>query len=757
MTAPTGGPTPRPSGDPAPSPTPASRHFRRDSSPAPGDPRLAWQAPPLIAGFNAAGVIDSPDVHVATRLGRLTGEEDERVLLAVALTVRAVRTGSVCLVLAEAPALAPMDLAPRDLAPAPDEDVAPAALAAGAPRRDKSPELVEAASPGALPWPEPGAWEAAVAASPLVACGVDGPEDRPVRWVGGRLYLDRYWRDELLVRRAVEARLAPRTEAPGADGPGTFAGGASAHAPAGPVVIGAPADREAPSLGDGVDAGRLEAALARVFPRGGDERQREAAAAAVRSRLTILTGGPGTGKTTTVARLLAVLQDVAGPGLRVALAAPTGRAAARLQEAVREAVAGLGGADRVLVGEPPASTLHRLLGWRPGSSTRFRHDRHHRLAHDVVVVDETSMVSLPLMARLLEAVRPDARLILVGDPDQLASVEAGAVLGDLVARRPERGWAARPAASGRAEPAPSAAVAAPGEAARSVPGPHDGGALHGEAPGVVRLERVYRQDADSAILPLARAIRRGDPEETLAILRRGVGGVELVEPAGERVTEAEASGVRDDAARAGAAMVEAAMAGDAAGALRALEEHRVLLAHRRGPAGVAYWAERVERWVGAASAPASSGLAGAADGPWYPGRPLLITANDRDTGLHNGDAGVVVAVTRAEGGRLAVFGDPADPVRVRPHRLPPAETAHAMTVHRAQGSQFRRVSLILPFVAAGSRGDAATASPLLTRELLYTAVTRARERVRIVGTAEAVRAAVSRPIRRASGLREPLT
>ncbi len=182
----------------------------------------------------------------------------------------------------------------------------------------------------------------------------------------------------------------------------------------------------------GIQADRRCARLERLFPAGFEE-QREAAEIALAQAVTVLTGGPGTGKTTTVARLLALLAEQAGASrLRIALAAPTGKAAARLQEAVQHEVAKLDEADRARLGELQAMTLHRLLGSRPDSSSRFRHNRGNRLPHDVIVVDETSMVSLTMMARLLEAVRPDARLVLVGDADQLASVEAGAVLADLV-------------------------------------------------------------------------------------------------------------------------------------------------------------------------------------------------------------------------------------------------------------------------------------------------------------------------------------
>lgn len=616
------------------------------------DARLALTAPPLLARFNVAGVVDSADVHVARRLGALTGEQDERVLLAVALATRAVRAGSVCVHLADAPSLA-----------AEAEDPAAAAE---------------------LPWPEPADWQEVLEASPLVAVGVDGPADRPVRWVGGRLYLDRYWRDELLVRRQVDDRVTR---------------------PAAPP-----------------DPARLTAALDRLFRGAADPRQRLAAAAAVTGRLTVLTGGPGTGKTTTVARLLAVLQDVAGP-LRIALAAPTGKAAARLQEAVHEVVGKLDDVDKQRVGQPAAATIHRLLGWQPGSSTRFRHGPDQRLPYDVVVVDETSMVSLPLMARLLESLRPDARLVLVGDPDQLASVEAGAVLGDLVAR-------------------PPAATALPPALEAFLPADLTAAERDELCGGVVRLATVYRQQGDSAILPLAAAIRAGDAEEALRLLRAGGPSVELVETAGDVPTEAEVAGVRADARDAGGRLVAAARAADPAGALRALGEHRLMVAHRRGPAGVAHWSDLVEAWVAEAAEPHAGPRRDAT--PWYAGRPLLVTTNDRETGLYNGDTGVVVS--DGGDGLVAVFGDPERPLAVRPHRLPAVETVHAMTIHRGQGSQFDRVSVVLP----------PATSPLLTRELLYTAVTRARETVRVVGTADAVRRAVETPVRRASGLRDPL-
>ncbi len=608
-----------------------------------GDARLARSAEGVLAAFNAAGVLEPADVHVAARVGRLGGEPDEDVLLATALAVRAVRLGSVC-----------VDLAA----------VSHTVLGEGD-------ELVDVS---ALPWPEPARWLEACAASGIVAHGADAPGGRPLRLVDGLLYLERYWGEEELVRRSLAERAAV-----------------------------APPE---------VDLPRLREGLERLFPASGSERQRLAAAVSALRRVTVLAGGPGTGKTTTVARLLALLHDQPGPPPRVALAAPTGKAAARLQEAVAAELP-----PELRARTPDAATLHRLLGWRPGG--RFRYDRTQRLPFDVVVVDETSMVSLTMMARLLDAVRPQARLVLVGDPDQLASVEAGAVLGDL-ARAP-----------GRPEPGLDAALAEAG-----VPDGLAGGSVIN---GVVTLRHVWR--FGGAIAEFARAVQAGDADAAVALLRAGHADLAFVE---DTAGDPGAGGVRADVVAAGQELTAAALRGDTATALAALDRHRVLCAHRRGPFGVTRWSAEIERWLRAALPDAPSGpLPGPLPGLWYPGRPVLVTANDYDTGLFNGDTGVVVALP--EGLRVA-FARGGVPTLHPPARLSEVATVHAMTVHRGQGSQFRRVSVVLP----------PAESPLLTRELLYTAVTRAAEFVRVVATEEAVRAAVERPISRASGLRHRL-
>jgi exodeoxyribonuclease V alpha subunit len=420
-----------------------------------------------------------------------------------------------------------------------------------------------------------------------------------------------------------------------------------------------------------VDDARLAGGLERM---GGDRRQRLAAETALKRRFAVVAGGPGTGKTTTVAHILALLFEQGDP--LVALAAPTGKAAARLVEAVHEEARRLDIADEVRerVLGLDASTLHRLLGWRPDSHSRFRHDRGNRLPYDVVIVDETSMVSLSLMARLIEAVRPDARLVLVGDPGQLTSIEAGAVLGDIV-------------------------------------GPADRGPI-------VVLDRVHRYG--TPIANVAEAIRSGDGDAVVEALH----GVTWVE---------DPEVLRDRVVATSKAVLEAARAGDGSTAIDALGAFRVLCAHRRGPYGVSAWTARIEEWIG-----------NEAGGDWYVGRPLLVTENDYGLRLFNGDTGVVIA--SGPGRVSAAFERHGEVVEFSPTRLSAVDTVYAMTVHKSQGSQFDTAAVLLP----------EPTSPILTRELLYTAVTRAREELILVGSEESVRAAVDRPIARASGLRRRL-
>ncbi len=608
----------------------------------------------LLRQFNEAGVLGPADVHTADRVGHICGERDEQVRLALALTVRALRLGSVCLELARA-------------------------------QQTMFDEAEESVDTSALPWPDPVDWERACAASPLVTVGALRRGERPLRLTGGRLYLERYWLQEESVRRQLQARWT----------------------------------RPAPV----VDRQRMRVASDRLFRRDGlaeDEvdRQRLAAAVAMLSSVSVIAGGPGTGKTTTVAALLSLLADQPGRTPRIALAAPTGKAAARLTEAVAQARERLEPADRALVGELIAQTLHRLLGWLPGKRGRFRHDARNRLPYDVIVVDEMSMVSLTLMARLLEAVRPEARLVLVGDPDQLSPVEAGAVLADIVK------------ADGDREPALEASLAELGSDVRDqVP----------VVRRVVTLDHVFRFGHGGGIDALAKAIRSADSAEVLAVLRSGSSEVQFSE-----ADPADPGMPLDQLMRqvrtAGRRRIAAAAAGDIDEALAAIDQHRLLCAHRRGPYGVSRWSGEAERWLGVDSVSAQSR---AGEGEWYLGRPILVVANDYDLGLYNGDIGVVVATPA--GPRVA-FARGSAYILVAPVRLDAVQTVHAMTVHRAQGSQFGCVSFVMP----------PADSPLLTRELFYTAVTRASRRVQVLGTADAVARAVSRPASRASGLAERL-
>ena len=541
---------------------------------------------------------------------------------------------------------------------------------------------------GTLPWPDPSEWPRRMSESPMVG------DSRPLHLEGTNLYLDRLWSDECQVASDLLQRAA------------------------------------APALG--VDVARLTSDLAQLFDEvDGPDLQRMAAATAVLRRVSVVAGGPGTGKTTTVARVLALLEAQAGaaggrPPL-IALAAPTGKAAARLEEAVRSGAATM--AVDPVVQERLATlegrTLHRLLGFDPGNRTRFRHHRLNRLPHDVVVVDETSMVALSLMARLMEAVRPDARLILVGDPEQLASVEAGAVLGDIVG----------PAAQGFCMG--TAARAQLGEVCgQAVPRNHaDVHAPIGD--GIVVLRRVHRYGG--AIAELAGAIQRGDADGAMAVLEAGGSNVEWI---GTDATEQPSAGrlgeVRSLAVDCGRSVMEAAAAGDAGEAIAALGRFRLLCAHRRGPEGVETWMTHVESWLRAEVEGFTTGT------EWYVGRPLIVTENDYGLQLYNGDTGVVVAA--GDGRLVATFSRGDTIAEVSPTRLAAVDTVYAMTVHKSQGSQFDVVAFLLPSVD----------SRVLTRELLYTAVTRARERLVLVGAEDPIRAAINRPITRASGLRRAL-
>ena len=500
-----------------------------------------------------------------------------------------------------------------------------------------------------LPWPaDVSAWIAALRDSALV-----GP-DRPLRLDGERLYLERYWLAEQQVLAWLQAAAA-----------------------------------------DTVDAHEetLAADLDRLFSPDPADLQRRAAETAARRRLAVIAGGPGTGKTYTISRLIELLESQADalgrPRPKIALAAPTGKAAARVTESI-------GGGHE-------ATTIHRLLRRHPGNATRFRHDASNPLPHDVVILDETSMVSLTLMAKLLAAVRDEARVVLVGDPDQLVSVEAGAVLGDIVG------------------PVRTDATAGP------------------LRDSIVVLARERRYGETSGIAELAHAIKSGKPDAVLETLGSGRDDLDWVplDVADDSATDARLRIVREAVVAGGRAMFDAACSGDGAAALAALNGLRVLCAHRRGPYGVATWIPHIERWL------AASLEQFAAAEQWYLGRPVIVTQNDYQLGVSNGDVGVTIA---KDDRRVVAFAA-GDSVRtLSPSRLDAVDTVHAMTIHKSQGSQFDHAIVVLPEAT----------SPILTRELLYTAATRAQSRLTLVGTEAAVRAAVARQVHRTSGLRDRL-
>lgn len=593
---------------------------------------LATSLPPgLLLDIHATGALSLGDVHVAQKVAHLFGESDQTVQLALALAVRALRAGSTCL------DLAAIDQISLDT----DEE------SVGVPV-----ELL----------PESRTWLAAICASPMVTVGDAGGGDRPLRLVGGLLYLERYWQEESIVADELVTRFGRSPE---------------------PVSESVLAAARAELLGGDPD---LDQATAAVVP--------------ALTGVTVVAGGPGTGKTHTLARLLGVLwRTLPSPPL-VALAAPTGKAAVRMQEALADALAELPPDLAAALDQLEATTIHRLLGWVPESRNRFRHGRANPLPHDVVVVDEASMVNVTLMARLLEALRPTARLVLIGDPDQLAPVEAGAVLADIVD-------AAEP---GRHNRIPLAGVGLPDS------GP------------VVRLRHNYR--SVRTIAELAAAVLSGDADLALRLAGSAAEGVTFA-------ATVEETDLRERVTASGLAMVTAAREGRVAEALKLLEEHRLLCAHRRGPYGVALWSRQVEEW-----------LAGALDGfdptlVWYPGRPLLVTQNSPELGLYNGDTGVVVS---HDGLLRAHFARGRRVHTVSPFLLEGVQTIHAMTVHKAQGSQFNRVTVVLP----------PPDSPLLTQELLYTAITRARQQLTLIGSEESLGKAVRQKARRASGLRDRL-
>jgi exodeoxyribonuclease V alpha subunit len=611
-----------------------------------------------LEALRAGGALSALDAAFARTLDRVAAGEPWGVVLAAALASREVSEGNVC-----------ADL--RCFAEA------PISVAQGVTERtvEFCPRFEE--------------WVSALQASRLVGTG-EG-ETPLVLDRAGRLYLRRYWEYERALVSAIRDRCV-----------------------------------EDPVLPDD----ELRERIGRLLPRDGSasgevDWQRVAAMVAARRRFCVISGGPGTGKTTTVVKILAIIAEGLGRRLgrrpRVAVLAPTGKAAARLYESINRQRAALPIDDGVRAAIPEsAETIHRALGaWSDGSG-RFRYDSTNRHPADVIVVDEASMVPLALMARLVESMRPPARLVLLGDKDQLSSVEAGAVLGDLCNQ-------GRPIVRSRLFAA-TAAIA--GE---SVTGTDDA-ARHDVADSIVQLEKSHRFDADSGIGALAAAINCGRSEVALELLRRGE-SVGLLEPPPSGLLHKQ---IRDLVEKRWRKYLTA---DEDAEKLTAFGELRVLCALRVGPEGIEVANSEIERHL------ERSRLLAPKSGQ-YSGRPILVTKNDYEVRLFNGDVGVVVE--REEAGRrcsAAIFsGANNEPRFVSTSLLPPHETAFAMTVHKSQGSEFGTVAIVLP----------KRKSPVVTRELLYTAVTRATTTVVIQATEETLVSAIATPTRRSSGLRDAL-
>ena len=618
-------------------------------------------------------------------------------------------------------------------------------------------------------------WQAACVACPsLVArssalgstdeASTEGARTTPLVLVQQRLYLRRFWQYEQDVQQGIRQRLTlpglSEEEEPRLQealvvlfgGPGSAGAEHAAHeATRSMHMTGIQAEK---AVGDtAAEPGRRA------------DWQRIACALAARQRFGLITGGPGTGKTTTVIRLLALLQwlALAGQGqfLRIGLAAPTGKAAARLGSSISSAI------DRLPLKDVPqgeairaaiprsVSTLHRLLGSRPGTR-HFRHDARNPLPLDVLVIDEASMIDLEMMAQVMHALPPRARLILLGDKDQLASVEAGAILGELCAHARE----------GRYWPETADWVA------RVAQEPIDHG-LQADTTGdgtlldqsVGMLRHSHRFGADSGIGRLAALVNDGEVARVQRLwdeVRAGcapgqVPDIARIEVDAERwdalrqlVVQGRLDGVPADAGPVGYAHYlrwmhrnrpadETRLDDWAAGVLQAHGRFQLLCALRQGSWGVERLNRQIALWL------QSAGLLAASEG-WYAGRPVIVTRNDYELGLMNGDVGIALA---AQDGRLRV-AFPAEggsrAIRwVLPSRLQAAETVFAMTVHKAQGSEFDHAALAMP----------AELSPVLTRELVYTAITRARHFFTLVGPGRldsVLGEAIDRRVLRASGL-----
>lgn len=536
-------------------------------------------------------------------------------------------------------------------------------------------------------------WLRMLAEAPSVAVPTAGAPEQldataPLVLDGHRLYLRRLWRSEGAVARGLAERMCDHDDVPEAL------------------------------------AASLDTLFGPATP-GEIDDQRIACALALRQRLAVISGGPGTGKTTTVTRLLALLQMQARATqempLHIRLVAPTGKAAARLSGSIAAALTRLACPEDIVATLPTeASTVHRLLGARP-HTRHFRHHHDNPLALDVLVVDEASMVDLALMNALLASLPAHARLILLGDKDQLASVEAGAVLGELCGDA--EGFS--PAVAHMLHQISGQEVTASAETSPM-------------SDHVVTLRKSYRFTQESGIGALARAINAGQYRQLRACWAHGFEDIAFlpVDPEHPQALIAHA-------AKAYQAYLTALKESvSPSEVLMRFGQFQVLCALRRGPWGVEGLNEAIaERLHQQGHIDSTSG--------WYAGRPVMVTRNDAQLGLYNGDIGIALPDVNSDG-RLRVFFEGATPGEVRaimPGRLNDVDTVFAMTVHKSQGSEFDHVLFVVP----------GQPNPIMTRELLYTGVTRARRRCEIATTRhEVLERAAAHRVWRASHLQARL-
>jgi exodeoxyribonuclease V alpha subunit len=482
-----------------------------------------------------------------------------------------------------------------------------------------------------------------------------------------------------------------------------------------------------------LDFQRLKNSLDRLFPKTkqtGVNWQKIAAAVASLRHFSVITGGPGTGKTFTVTKVLALLlEQVPEKMLQIYLAAPTGKAAARLKESLEHAKGRLNCDDAVKIRIPSdVFTIHRMLKPIKGSPY-FRYDRDNPLMADVVVVDEASMADLALMAKLFQAVPQDARLILIGDKDQLASVEAGSVLGDICDRDVMHGFSV--AFMDRIKELT-------GEDLDQTVHASDAGSRLQDS--IVVLQKSYRFAAGSGIGGLSRAVKRANADRAFAILddseeksinwQQLKANEDLIEALSQQIVSGYRSYLKTS---------------DPVDALQRLRRFKILCALNIGPLGVQAINKLAEQVLSRQNLIQLDPMVG---NPWYAGRPVLITRNNYQLGLFNGDIGITMPGAEAKAKELFVYfpEDTGGVRRFQIHQLPEHITVYAMTVHKSQGSEFDEVLFILPDKDFS----------ILTRELIYTALTRARKKIRIWGNRSIIRNAIARKIERTSGLREAL-